>query len=254
MVCAAARDINTPTAPFLPYIGPMVPAQKDILAANLDRVHGRIKAAAARVGRDPATVTLVAVTKSVGPQVVQALIELGQQDIGENRLQDAMKRFANVPNLHLARRHFIGHLQRNKVKGVLEQFDTVHSLDSTDLAREIDKRAAAPVECFIEVNSGEAAKHGIAHAEVTDLLRVLRPLPNIKPVGLMTMAPAGEPEAARSHFARLADLLARLRQSGLAPPGFDRLSMGMSGDFEVAIECGATHIRVGTTLFQGLEP
>ncbi|MCC6572756.1 MAG: YggS family pyridoxal phosphate-dependent enzyme [Planctomycetes bacterium] len=222
------------------------------LASNLAAVQQRIANAAKRAGRKPEDITLIAVTKTVDAATVQALIELGVTDIGENRLQDAVARFKDVAGIKKVRRHFIGHLQSNKVKGVLEHFSCIHSLDSFQLAQEINKRAAA-VDCFIEINSGETQKEGIAPRELPKLLEMLGKLPRVRPIGLMTMAPASKnPGDSRPHFIKLAGLAKQMRDDGLAARNFDQLSMGMSGDFEVAIECGATHVRVGTALFEDI--
>lgn len=220
-------------------------AQREILAANLKRVRERIAAACARVRRDPKEVTLIAVTKTVGPDVMQALIELGVTDIGENRYQAAREKFPQVPALKNRKpgegrvtTHFIGHLQTNKVKGVLELFDVIHSVDSVKLADEVDKRATRRVEVFVEVNSGETSKSGVAYAELPQVLEAVRQCAQLRLLGLMTMAAAeGDPRPA----------FEKLRA---ASPG--ALSMGMSNDFEIAIEEGATHVRIGTALFEGI--
>jgi PLP dependent protein len=220
------------------------------LLNNLEAVRARIRQAAARAGRDPAAVTLIGVTKSVDAPTIQMLIELGVNDVAENRQQDAADKLPKVQGLQVTDRpklHFIGPLQRNKVKRVVEQFDVIHSVDSVRLAEEISKRAVEQKRTpgvFIEVNvAGEAQKAGLAPGEVGDSLQQILRLPSLRVLGLMCMAPySDDPQAARPHFKRLAELARELSLPGL--------SMGMSGDFEVAIEEGATHVRVGTALFQ----
>lgn len=238
-------------------------AQREILEGNLKRVRERIAAACARVKRDPKDVTLIAVTKTVGPEVMQALIELGVTAIGENKLQAAQEKFPKVPALKgrkpgqgegPAETHFIGHLQTNKVKGVLELFDTIHSVDSLKLVQEIEKRVwqteHGMFPCFIEVNSGEENKEGVESVEVASLWQAMKQTENVLPVGLMTMAPVVErAENVRPVFQRLRAVFDEIPPD----PKYSRwLSMGMSNDFEIAIEEGATHVRIGTALFEGL--
>ncbi len=228
------------------------------LPESLNRVRDRIQAACLRVGRAPADVTLVAVTKSVDAATVQALLELGVQDIAENRQQTASEKLPQVPALLGARRptlHFIGPLQRNKVKRVLEWFHVIHSVDSARLADEIDKRAAEigrTVDVFIEINvAGESQKQGVNPAQAAEVVGQIAGLPHLRICGLMAMAPYSDnPEAARPHFRALAVLSRRLLAEGVLPAGANGLSMGMSGDFEVAIEEGATHVRIGSALFE----
>jgi pyridoxal phosphate enzyme (YggS family) len=218
---------------------------RETLLNNLEMVRRRI-AQRAR-GRN---VTLVAVTKTVEAATIQMLIELGVTDIAENRQQTAADKLPKVPGLHVTDRprlHFIGPLQRNKVKRVVEMFDVIHSMDSVKLAQEISKRCGEigrEVGVFIEVNvAGEAQKSGLAPAELGESLHEILGLPHIRVLGLMTMAPYSDnPEAARPHFKRLAELAREHTLAGL--------SMGMSGDFEVAVEEGATHVRIGTALFE----
>ena len=222
------------------------------LQHNLRQVQARIEAAAKRAKRAAGSVTLIAVTKTVEAPVIQQLLQLGVRNIAENRQQTAA---AKLPLLADAlaefrpRLHFIGPLQRNKVKRVVQDFDCIHSVDSVKLAREISTRA---IECgrlidvFVEVNvSGEPQKSGFAPADLASALAEIRTMPALRITGLMTMAPLLEnPQAARPHFRELARLCA-----GLCKESERWLSMGMSGDFEVAIEEGATHVRVGSALF-----
>jgi pyridoxal phosphate enzyme (YggS family) len=241
------------------------PAQLKILENNLRRVRERIAAACARVRRDPKDVKLIAVTKSVGPEIVQALIELGVKNIGENRLQDAQAKFREVAALHNRKpgeddlhTHFIGHLQTNKVKHVLKLFDTIHSVDSVELAQEINKRAKQAgrvVQCFVELNvSQEDSKEGMTIEEADKAIVSLVPLLNIEWIGLMAMAPLQADQATvRRVFGDLRDC-ATVRFNSSFAVRLESLSMGMSNDFEIAIEEGATHVRIGTALFEGLVP
>jgi pyridoxal phosphate enzyme (YggS family) len=231
------------------------------LSGNLALVRAKIAAAYARVKRDPATVTLIGVTKSVDAATTQALIELGVRDIGENRQHDAAEKFPHVPALagqDRPRLHFIGPLQRNKVKRALETFDVIHSVDSMRLADEIEKRAIeigrreAPV--FVQVNiAREPQKQGFDPDEIHAALQQFAvKFERIKVQGLMCMAPLDrDPEKARPYFRRMRELAHVPINCGLGHE-LAALSMGMSGDFEVAIEEGATHVRVGTALFEGL--
>lgn len=234
-------------------------AQREILAGNLKRVRERIAAACARVKRDPKEVTLIAVTKTVGPDVMQALIELGVTDIGENKLQAAREKFPHVPGLRdrsKVKRHFIGHLQTNKVKGVLELFDVIHSVDSARLAVELERRAgqlgAGSIPCFLEINNGEEQKDGMLEEDLSRVLNIVgSKCPHLALLGLMTMAPAQTAETVRPVFRSL-QTLARIEFTTSLPGKIPALSMGMSNDFEIAIEEGATHVRIGTALFEGL--
>jgi len=227
----------------------------DIIAENLAKVLGRSRRAAERAGRDPAGVTLVAVTKEVGPEVAGLLIRAGVADLGESRVQEGERKRAVLGDR--CRWHMIGHLQSNKVKKALSVFSTIHSADSTGLMEEISRRSQEQrvrPDVLLEVNvSGEATKSGFSREDLRAAARLAARLPGLNLKGLMTMAPYDpNPEAARPVFRELARLFRDLRETGIAGPGFDVLSMGMSGDFEVAVEEGATHIRVGTALFEGL--
>jgi len=225
------------------------------LDANRRTVLDRIADAAQRAGRDPAKVRLVAVTKTVGPETMRALHALGQRDFGENRAQVGVPKIESL-DLADARWHFIGHLQRNKAKAVFGPFATLHSLDSERLARAVEAVAAAAdrtVDVLLEVNeSGEDAKHGVAPDAAEAVAAAVAALPHLRLRGLMTLAPlVADPEAARPCFARLRDRRDRLADAtGLALPD---LSMGMSNDYPVAVEEGATLVRVGTALYAGAD-
>ncbi|MCB9893021.1 MAG: YggS family pyridoxal phosphate-dependent enzyme [Planctomycetes bacterium] len=234
---------------------------RETLKTNLQAVRRRITEAARRAGRDPGDVTLIAVTKSVDAETTQAVLELGVRDIAENRQQTAAEKLPHVPALAGAKRptlHFIGPLQRNKVRRVLEQFDVIHSVDSVKLAQEISKRAEElqrTAGILVQVNvAGEAQKGGLEPGELRDSLKEILRLPRLHLWGLMCMAPYDDdPETARPHFKRLAELSREMIETSCMPAGANSLSMGMSGDFEVAIEEGATHVRVGSALYSGLE-
>jgi pyridoxal phosphate enzyme (YggS family) len=240
------------------------------LADNLKRVRERIQHACDRSGRSVDSVHLIAVTKTVEVDVIRAGIELGINHLGESRPQELVKR-AGMVREHLNRRrtlepgrphpdphwHMIGHLQRNKVRLIMPWISMVHSVDSLRLAEEISNEAhriGRVMPIFIEVNvSGEKSKFGIAVGATSHLIENINTLPGISIVGLMTMAPFEEqPENARQYFARLREIMEDIRGERLAGPQFRELSMGMSNDFEVAIEEGATYIRVGTVLFEGV--
>jgi PLP dependent protein len=224
------------------------PVTRTDFAANVASVRERVAGACSRAGRDPATVTLIAISKTFGPDAILAVFEAGITDFGENRVQEAVPKLEAVrsavgPQAAVLTAHFVGNLQTNKVRSALGAFDILHAVDSERLLRAIDAAATSPVRLMIEVNvSGEATKYGIAPAELPALLAVARTLPNVAAEGLMTVAPLlSTPEAARPFFRQLAELA---REHGLPS-----LSMGMTGDFEVAIEEGATHIRVGRAIF-----
>jgi len=225
-----------------------------VIRANLERVRDRMAAAARRAGRAPESVRLLAVTKTVGPDEVRALHELGVRDFGESRVQEALHKMETLRGLR-ARWHMIGHVQSNKAAKVAGAFHLVHSLDSLRLAGALDAAAARRgeiVSALIEVNvSGEETKGGFAPDEVEAALREMGRMKNLRPDGLMTMAPVvDDPEKTRPLFAQLRGLRDRLAR---AVPGIELrlLSMGMTQDFEVASEEGADIVRIGTALFQG---
>ncbi len=221
------------------------------IADNLAQVRERIAAACRRAGRHPEEITLVAVSKKMPPERIEAAMQAGQRVFGENYLQEAEAKIEALPP---ASWHFIGHLQSNKAKKAARLFSMIETVDSRKLA---DKLAAArrdlhpdPLDVLIQVNvGGEAQKAGIAPEEVGDLARHIVTLDGLRLCGLMTIPPWNpDPEATRPHFRRLADLAADLAADALLPEEYE-LSMGMSTDFEVAIEEGATIVRVGTALF-----
>ncbi len=222
------------------------------LAEKLAEVNNRIDQAARRVGRNRDTVTLIGVTKTVGREAVAAAFENGLRDFGENRIPDAETKFNPPPYPdHLARLHLIGHLQTNKAKRAVALADMVHSVDSLKLAQVLSRHAvdqARQLPVLLEINvSGEATKHGLTPAELPECLAQVVGLPNLEWRGLMTVAPFFEnPAQTRPVFAALRDLFERYNPG---VPSWRDLSMGMTNDFEIAIEEGATLIRVGRALF-----
>jgi len=239
------------------------------LAENLRKVRERIAEACLRAGRRPESVSLVAVTKSVNPEVIRVLIDLGHLDLGENRVQQLVQR-ASLINEQMQRRlaageevpgpvrwHMVGHLQRNKVKTVLPHVQLIHSVDTLRLAEEISNRAQrmnVTANVLMQVNvSGEKSKFGVALPAAPYLLEQIVTLPNLKVLGLMAMAPlVEEAEQARPFFVRLRELFEEVVSQKIAGAEFRHLSMGMSNDFEVAVEEGATIVRIGRALFEGL--
>lgn len=220
------------------------------LAANLNSLRQRIRAACDRSGRDPAAVTLLAVTKTHPPEIVKLAVEAGQVLFGENKVQEAKAKIPNCPGK--ARWHFIGHLQSNKCRDAVEWFEMIASVDSLSLAQEINKRAeqaAKTMPILLEVNvAGEASKFGYPPERMLAELKAINALPRLEIQGLMAVPPfTPVAEKSRPHFQSLRELKQQAEQLLGAP--LPHLSMGMSGDFEVAIEEGATIVRVGTALF-----
>ena len=209
-----------------------------------------MQAACARSGRDPSSLTLVAVTKGLAPERVREALAYGLTELGENRVQEAQEKIAAVSAQH-ARWHLIGHLQRNKVTRAVELFQVIQSVDSFALAEAIARRSAQPMDMFLQVNvSGEATKFGCAPEAAPALAQRIAELPHLRLRGLMTIAPvADDPEQARPHFRRLRKLRDEVTATLRLAPHTLQLSMGMSHDFDVAIEEGADLIRVGTALF-----
>ncbi len=220
------------------------------LAVNLEQVQARIAAACARAGRNPASVTLLAVTKTHPPHVVEEASRLGLTVFGENKVQEAKAKIPACPG-HL-RWHMIGHLQSNKARDAVHLFEMIQSVDSLSLAEEINRRAeqaAKRLPILLEVNIvGEASKFGYPPTRLLSDLAALNALPRLEIHGLMTIPPwSPVPERSRAAFARLRELKQECEQRLGAP--LPHLSMGMTGDFEVAIEEGATIVRIGTALF-----
>ena len=220
------------------------------LPDNLDLIQQRIRAACARAGRDVNSVALLAVSKSHPPESIGALVDAGQLFFGENKIQEAKAKIPLCPGK--ARWHFIGHLQSNKVRDAVELFEMIQGVDSLAIAKEISKRAevaAKTMLVLLEVNvAGEGSKFGYAPEKLLAELNELNALPRIEVHGLMAIPPyAPVAEQARPYFQKLRALKVECEKILGAP--LPHLSMGMSGDFEVAIEEGATIMRVGTAIF-----
>jgi len=214
------------------------------IARNLHDVERRIAQAAQRAGRSPAEITIVAVTKGLTAQAIEAALEAGIRHIGENRVQEAREKIARLSNLQPCPTwHMVGHLQTNKVKTAVEIFDIIHSIDSLRLAEALSGRARNTVSVLLQVNiSGEEPKSGFSEAELPKAAEDVARLPMLEVKGLMTIAPlVSDPEEVRPIFRRLRELRDSL--------GLEHLSMGMSDDFEVAIGEGATMVRIGRAIF-----
>ena len=224
------------------------------LAARFAAVKTRIEAAAKRSGRNPEDVRLIAISKTHPASLISSLIELGATDLGENRVQEAEEKIPQLERRN-ARWHLVGHLQANKARRALHLFDVIHSLDSIELARRLDRlcveagRASIPL--LIQVDLGhEETKSGIDEQELPQLAAEVRQLQRVELIGLMTLPPFfDDPEQARPYFRRLRQLRDELAANGVFGRNRGELSMGMTHDFEVAIEEGATMVRIGTAIF-----
>lgn len=221
------------------------------LESRMRNVEQRLADACDRSGRKREEVTVIAVTKYVSAAAAAAVVSAGARHIGENRWPDARDKWETLKGQAVF--HYIGSLQTNKVKDVVGRFDYIHSLDRFSLAEAIDKKAQSlgiRVPCFLQVNvSGEASKHGLAPEQTREFIRGLHAFPSIDPIGLMTMAPLdSDAEHARPVFRALRELRDELNREGLTERPLAELSMGMSGDFEAAVEEGATWVRLGTVL------
>jgi pyridoxal phosphate enzyme (YggS family) len=224
------------------------------ISDNFKRITDRMALAAQRSGRDPSAVKLIAVTKTVDIERIREAVAAGASALGENRVQEAREKIEKLGSL--ASWHLIGHLQSNKAKYAVKLFALIHSIDSFELAQEVDKQAAKIgkiQDVLIEVNiSGEKSKGGVPTDNAPDLVRKTAALKNISVKGLMTMPPFfNNPEEARPYFKQLRDLSAQIDLDKIPNVSMKELSMGMSGDFEVAVEEGATMVRVGSAIFGG---
>jgi pyridoxal phosphate enzyme (YggS family) len=227
------------------------------IAENIKVVRDRIKVAVKRSGRDPSEIKLVAVSKTVDIDRVKEAVIAGITILGENRVQEAKEKISNfkfqISNLKVEW-HMVGHLQTNKAKTAIRLFDLIHSVDSLRLAEEIDResrKAGKVQDVLVEVNlGGEETKHGVSKEGTISLLKELSKLKNISVKGLMTMPPFSEdPEKVRPYFRRLREIRDNINELRVTSYELRDLSMGMSNDFEVAIEEGATMVRIGTALF-----
>jgi pyridoxal phosphate enzyme (YggS family) len=224
------------------------------IAGNLAEVRSRIEAAARRAGRNPHDITLVAVSKTFDADCVRAAWEAGQRDFGENKVQEAERKIAATADLGGARWHLIGHLQSNKARRAAAAFAAIHSVDSLDLLRRLDSAAAeagAEPQILVQTDlAGETTKHGAAESDLSQLVRAAADARSLKLAGLMLLPPWNEnQEVTRPWFVRLRELRDRLLADGIPAGSLRHLSMGMSHDFEAAVEEGATMVRVGTAIF-----
>ena len=224
-----------------------------MISENLDTIRSRVARACSRVGRNPSDVTLVAVTKTFSSDAVRAAVQAGVTDIGENYVQELLEKREALAAENI-RWHFIGHLQTNKVRFVAEWIAMIHALDSMTLAAEIDRRAARAgrvIDCLVEVNTtGEQSKFGITPGDTIDFVNSLAGLSHLRLAGLMTIGPfLPDPEGSRPMFRALRELRDEVASRRLPNAPMEHLSMGMTGDFEVGIEEGATMIRLGTAIF-----
>jgi PLP dependent protein len=220
------------------------------IAENLNLIQRRIRAACDRCDREPNSVTLLAVSKTHPAETIQEVVRCGQIFFGENKIQEAKAKIPLCPGK--ARWHFIGHLQSNKVRDAVELFEMIQSVDSLNLAKEISKRceqAAKTLPILIEVNvADEASKFGYRPEQLLEELKEINALSKIEIRGLMAIPPyTTEPEKTRPYFRRLRELKSQCEEILGVP--LPHLSMGMSGDFEIALEEGATIVRIGTALF-----
>jgi len=213
------------------------------IAERLQEVHRRIASTCLRSSRSPEDVTLIAVTKGFAEDAIRQAYAAGIRHFGENRVQEAQVKAPALTDLQGVTWHMIGHLQTNKVETAIGLFDIIHSVDSLHLAEEISRRAPHTVPAFLEANvSGESSKFGMSLREIGERYESIAALPNIEVRGLMTIAPlAADREQTRAVFRQLRTAAGAL--------GLGELSMGMTGDFETAIEEGTTHIRVGRAIF-----
>jgi PLP dependent protein len=229
------------------------PAEEQ-LEARLTAIRARIAAAAKKCQRDPQEVRLIAISKTHPASVIKTVIGFGALDIGENRVQEAEGKISKIGR-NAARWHLVGHLQANKARRAVNLFDFIHSLDSLDLAHRLDRlcreEGREKLAVLVQVDLGhEETKSGIEESELTHLVESLGPLDRLELTGLMTLPPFfDDPEQSRPFFRRLRQLRDELASRGAFGTGQGELSMGMTNDFEVAIEEGATMVRVGTAIF-----
>jgi len=230
-----------------------------MICDDIDTIVRNIKTAAEKSGRNLKDIKLVCVTKGRGVEEIKKAISCGVTDIGENRVQEAVLKYRQMASASAAVKwHMVGHLQTNKAKDAVRIFDLIHSVDSLKLAQAINKEAARAnkvQDILLEVNtSGEEAKFGARPAELIELAQKIITLDNLRVLGLMTMAPVVKnKEEARTYFKKLRELMEDVNNFLVLMPNFRlrALSMGMSQDYEVAVEEGATMVRIGTAIFEG---
>jgi pyridoxal phosphate enzyme (YggS family) len=222
------------------------------IAANINMIKQRIAAAALKCGRNPDSIKLLAVTKTIPTEYIIKAIDAGITMLGENYVQEAKEKITVLGQR--AQWHMIGHLQTNKAKYAVNLFNYIHSVDRMELAQELDKRArliGRKINILIEVNvSGEKTKNGIPATTAIDLIKITSKLENLSVCGLMTMAPySNDPENARPYFCALRNLRDNISRQQISGIQMEELSMGMTDDFEAAIEEGATIVRIGRAIF-----
>ena len=221
------------------------------LEENKKRVFSEVATAAKVAGREPDSVSILAVTKYVDSETAKELVEIGVTHIAENRVDKFLDKYQALKDKDLTW-HLIGTLQRRKVKDVINYVDYFHALDSIKLAQEIDKRADHVINCFLQVNiSGEESKHGFEPSELPAILPELEKLAHVRIVGLMTMAPIDADEASLHQiFEKAHQLQLELKKQNRSNMPFTELSLGMSRDFPIAIQHGSTFVRIGTAFFK----
>jgi pyridoxal phosphate enzyme (YggS family) len=224
-----------------------------VIAENLAAIRKRIEDAAARAGRKPEEVRIVAAAKTQSEAKIREAVAAGVDIIGHNYVQEAARQVESA-DVGPVEMHMIGHLQKNKAGKAVELFEVVETVDNARLAQALDRRARAvggTIGVLIQVNlAKEPQKSGVAEEDVEEPAEIIRSLPSLRLLGLMTMPPFfDDPARARPYFARLRELRERLTERGVLTPEMKELSMGMTGDFEVAVEEGATLVRIGTALF-----
>lgn len=224
----------------------------EYLKLNIDEINEKIEAACNKIGKKRGEITLIAVTKTIDEDIMNASLEYGIKDIGENKVQEITRKYDQInPGVKW---HLIGHLQSNKVKYIIDKVDLIHSVDSLKLAKEINKRAEQHdkiMQVLIQINiADEASKFGVQLSEVDSLIEEISALKHIKIMGLMNIAPFyGDPELARKDFKVMKSLFDTLEDKSSDNVEMKYLSMGMTGDFEVAVEEGANLLRVGTGIY-----
>ncbi len=224
---------------------------KESLNRNIQQIEKTIQDALKTSHRDKNSVTLVCVSKSVDLETTQQVVDLGIHQLAENRVEKLLHKKSELVSNEPLVWHFIGNLQRRKVKEIINEIDYFHALDTLKLAGEINKRAEKDISCFVQVNvSGEASKQGIRPEELDGFIEALQEFSKVKVVGLMTMAPFDSSnEELRNIFRTLNQLKQSIEMKQLSYAPCHELSMGMSGDFEIAIEEGSTFVRVGSSFF-----
>lgn len=220
------------------------------ISENLIKVNDRIRSAARKNGRGRDEVTLIAVTKGVEPKKIREAIKCGVRIFGENYVQEAEEKISKIRDKSV-RWHFIGHLQKNKAKLAVSLFHVIDSVDSVNLAKELNRRAEEPLDILMEINvAGEGSKTGVDINDAMELATAISGMKNLRLKGLMAIPPYHEnPELSRPYFVALRRLAERINKAHLPNVSVRELSMGMSNDFDVAIEEGATIVRIGTAIF-----